>query len=179
MKAIATITFAALGWVQFFAVLTGFSAYFGSSTFMSLLPAALLAWIPLVGAGAGMWGAHTAWGWSWGEAGALFFGGQAVIFVAAGIGHRLIKDLRDSYASHLLSSGVVLAFVARQLGHGKTTVTERHYAKYLPDGDVYQEPERLAPGEVPADLLARLPGGGERPETAQIPESLLKQGGEL
>jgi integrase len=54
----------------------------------------------------------------------------------AGIGHRLIKDLRDSYASHLLSSGIVLAFVARQLGHTKTTVTERHYAKYLPDGDV-------------------------------------------
>ncbi len=82
MKAIAMITFAALGWIQFFAVLTGFSAYFGSSTFMSLFPAALLAWFPLVGAGAGMWGAHTAWGWSWGEAGSLFLGGQVVIFAA-------------------------------------------------------------------------------------------------
>jgi hypothetical protein len=81
--------------------------------------------------------------------------------------------------SQVTTSGVVLAFVARQLGHGKTTVTERHYAKYLPDGDVYQEPERLAPGEVPADLLARLPDGAERPQTSQIPDSLLKQGGEL
>ena len=35
-------------------------------------------------------------------------------------------------------------------------VTEKHYAKWIGDDD-YREPMRLQEGEVPADLLARLP----------------------
>jgi hypothetical protein len=35
-------------------------------------------------------------------------------------------------------------------------VTEKHYAKWIGDDD-YREPMPLAEGEVPADLLARLP----------------------
>ena len=34
-------------------------------------------------------------------------------------------------------------------------VTSRHYAKWA-GGDLYREPMHLAPGEVPADLLARI-----------------------
>jgi len=90
----------------------------------------------------------------------------------AGIGHRQIKDLRDSYASLLLSAGIPLAFVSKQLGHQSMQLTERHYARYMPDGDEYQAPEPLARGEVPADLLARLPERAKRPKTSQIPETL-------
>ncbi len=82
----------------------------------------------------------------------------------AGIGHRQIKDLRDSYASLLLSAGIPLAFVSKQLGHQSMQLTERHYARYMPDGDEYQAPEPLARGEVPADLLARLPERAKRPK---------------
>ena len=48
-----------------------------------------------------------------------------------------------------------LAYVSRQLGHADIQVTTRHYARWC-GGDEYREPMRLLPGEVPADLLARL-----------------------
>jgi len=70
-----------------------------------------------------------------------------------------LKELRDTYASHLLTQGIPIQFVSRQLGHGGVSVTEQHYAKYLGAGGeefTYVEPARLAPGEIPADLLARL-----------------------
>jgi hypothetical protein len=73
--------------------------------------------------------------------------------------------LRDSFASHLLSAGVPLVYVSRQLGHKSQTLTERCYAKYLPGGDVYQPPEVLEVGEVPADLLARI----TRPKQTDFP----------
>jgi hypothetical protein len=89
----------------------------------------------------------------------------------AGIGHRQIKDLRDSYASLLLSAGIPLAFVSKQLGHQSMQLTERHYAHYMPDGDEYQAPESLARGEVPADLLARLTERAKHPKTSQLPKA--------
>ena len=52
----------------------------------------------------------------------------------AGIGHRKLRDLRDSFASHLLSAGVPLVLVSKQLGHESQVLTEIHYAKRLPDG---------------------------------------------
>jgi integrase len=69
-----------------------------------------------------------------------------------------MKDLRDTYASHLLTRGISIQWVSRQLGHGSIGVTQSHYARYLGAGEdhVYVEPARLEPGEVPADLLARL-----------------------
>jgi integrase len=39
-----------------------------------------------------------------------------------------LKDLRDTYASHLLTRGIPIQFVSRQLGHGGVSVTEQHYA---------------------------------------------------
>ena len=34
--------------------------------------------------------------------------------------------------------------------------TENHYAHWIPEGDEYWPPIELGPGEVPADVLARL-----------------------
>lgn len=74
----------------------------------------------------------------------------------AGIGHRAPKDLRDSFASHLLTLGIPLGYIAKQLGHANPQITGEHYARWIPQD--YVEPLRLRPGEVPADLLARLEG---------------------
>ncbi len=48
-----------------------------------------------------------------------------------------------------------LAYVSTQLGHSDVAVTARHYAKWL-GGAGYRVPAIPTPGEVPADLLARL-----------------------
>ena len=71
------------------------------------------------------------------------------------LGHRAMKDLRDTYASQLLTCGVQLGYVSRQLGHAKPTVTADHYAKWC-GGDDYRDPLTPGPGELPADLLARI-----------------------
>jgi integrase len=76
------------------------------------------------------------------------------ILKRAGIGHRSYKDLRDTYASSLLTAGVQLGYVSVQLGHADVAVTARHYAKWI-GGDVYREPFQLRPGDVPADFIAR------------------------
>jgi hypothetical protein len=76
------------------------------------------------------------------------------ILKRAGIGHRSYKDLRDTYASSLLTAGVQLGYVSAQLGHADVVVTARHYAKWI-GGDVYREPFQLRPGDVPADFIAR------------------------
>ena len=65
------------------------------------------------------------------------------------------KCLRDTFASQLLTAGVPLAYVSAQLGHAESSVTERHYARWI-DRDGYRRPLEVRPGEVPADLLARL-----------------------
>ncbi len=77
------------------------------------------------------------------------------ILKRADIGQRAIKDLRDTFASQLLTAGVPHGYVSSQLGHADAGVTARHYAKWI-EGDSYREPVSLDPGEVPADLLARL-----------------------
>ena len=74
--------------------------------------------------------------------------------VKAGLGLEITPHtLRHTYASQLLTAGVQLAYVARQLGHASLSTTERCYARWTEDG--YREPMRLASGEVPADLLVR------------------------
>jgi integrase len=79
----------------------------------------------------------------------------ARIVKKAGIGGRAFKDLRDTFGSQLVSAGIPLAYVSRQLGHADVAITARHYARWT-GGDEYREPVGLLPGEVPADLLARL-----------------------
>ncbi len=68
---------------------------------------------------------------------------------------RAPKDLRDTFASQLLTAGVQLGYVSRQLGHSDVSVTARHYARWA-GGDGYRNALRVRDGEVPADLLARL-----------------------
>ncbi|HEY8154186.1 MAG TPA: tyrosine-type recombinase/integrase [Myxococcota bacterium] len=64
-------------------------------------------------------------------------------------------NLRDTYASQLLSAGMQLVYVSAQLGHADVAVTARHYARWCGD-DAFRRPLEAGPGEVPADLLARL-----------------------
>jgi integrase len=73
----------------------------------------------------------------------------------AGLGEHTPKDLRDTFASQLLTAGVPLPYVSRQLGHADVAVTARHYVKWCA-GDSYRQPLELRAGEVPADLLARV-----------------------
>ena len=76
------------------------------------------------------------------------------------------KDLRDTFGSWLVSCAVPLLYVSRQLGHSSIAVTEKHYAKWIPGGgDLYVHPPVLDAGDVPADLLTRLP---ESPTTSHI-----------
>ncbi len=76
------------------------------------------------------------------------------ILDAAKVGSRAPKDLRDTFASWLLSLGVQLGYVSQQLGHADVAVTAKHYAKWC-GGDVYREAMALEAGEVPADIIAR------------------------
>jgi integrase len=82
----------------------------------------------------------------------------------AKIGRRALKDLRDTYASQLLTSGVQLGYVSAQLGHADVQVTARHYARWV-GGDRYRPPYPIGPGEVPAELLARLSESHHCPTT--------------
>ena len=101
------------------------------------------------------------------------------ILKRAKIGHRTLKDLRDTYASQLLTAGVQLGYVSSQLGHADVAVTARHYARWI-EGDRYREPMVMEVGEVPADLLARLGDpasdhstqSGVGPEAEEAPQVL-------
>jgi hypothetical protein len=58
-----------------------------------------------------------------------------------GLGHHVPKDLRDTFASWLLSLGVSLPHVSRQLGHTDMAVTARHYgngSRETPTGSPYR-----------------------------------------
>ncbi len=73
----------------------------------------------------------------------------------ADVGHRALKDLRDTYASQLLTAGVQLGYVSRQLGHASVVTTSNHYARWC-GGAEYREPISPGRGELPADLLQKL-----------------------
>ena len=77
------------------------------------------------------------------------------ICTRADLGWRAMKDLRDTYASQLLTAGVQLGYVSRQLGHATPVVTTDHYAKWC-GGDDYRDPVPVEEGELPSDLLARI-----------------------
>jgi len=49
--------------------------------------------------------------------------------------HFRVYDLRHTYASRLLSAGVPLLYVSKQLGHRKPTTTLKYYAKWIPSED--------------------------------------------
>jgi integrase len=51
---------------------------------------------------------------------------------AAKVRARSPHDMRDTFASQLLTANVPLLYVSGQLGHGSAAVTLKHYAKWLP-----------------------------------------------
>jgi len=72
----------------------------------------------------------------------------------APIGHRQPKDLRDSYASHLLTAGIRLGYISEQLGHKDEIVTAQRYAKEIAECSYIYTPPRPIPAfHHPADLL--------------------------
>ena len=75
--------------------------------------------------------------------------------VEAGLEDHSPKDLRDTFASWLVSLGVPLPFVQKTLGHANWAVTAQHYARWVSEAEFMGSP-RLRPGEVWPDLLARL-----------------------
>jgi integrase len=57
-----------------------------------------------------------------------------VACVRAGVSPRVsFHVLRHTHASHLAMAGVPMAFIAHQLGHSDTRMTERHYAHLAPN----------------------------------------------
>lgn len=79
-----------------------------------------------------------------------------VILESAGLKGVRLKDLRDTYASTLLSCGIPIAYIAKQMGHSNVNVTARHYAQWIHDG--WKPPVQLKEGRIPADLLAIVSG---------------------
>ena len=78
---------------------------------------------------------------------------------AARIGPEITPhSLRHTYASQLLTAGIQLPYIARQLGHSSISTTKRCYARWSA-GDGYCEPLDLEQGEVPADLLSKVQSG--------------------
>jgi integrase len=92
------------------------------------------------------------------------------ILTRARLAHRPLKDLRDTFASWLLTSGVQLGYVSAQLGHSDVSVTARHYSRWVGGDDVYRPPIALELGEIPADLLARLADSPQSPPTFEDAE---------
>ncbi len=73
----------------------------------------------------------------------------------AGLGAVKLKDLRDTYASQLLTCGVSVGWISNQLGHATTDIATKRYARWC-GGAEYRDPLTREPGEVPSDFLARL-----------------------
>ena len=90
------------------------------------------------------------------------------ILKRADIGRWRLKDLRDTYASQLLTSGVPLGYVSTQLGHSEIATTSRFYAKWIDDG--HRQPIMIGPTEVYADLLAKLGKSHQSPATEESEE---------
>ncbi len=63
-----------LGIFQWSATMDGLVVWFGISGFFAFILSGLISYIPLIGTIAGFKGAMDVWGWSFLEAGALFFG---------------------------------------------------------------------------------------------------------
>ena len=71
------------------------------------------------------------------------------------------KDLRDTFASQLLTAGVQLGYISTKLGHADVAITANHNARWVA-GSEYRDQMARRPGEVPADFLARWSQSGHR-----------------
>ncbi|ESX85292.1 hypothetical protein [Mesorhizobium sp. LSHC412B00] len=73
MQVFFVIAYFIIGFVQLFAIADGAGHAFRVGGFASFIIAAFLTYIPIVGAGFGVYGAVTAWGWPIWQALILFF----------------------------------------------------------------------------------------------------------
>ena len=79
----------------------------------------------------------------------------AAICAGAGIAGHHPKDLRDTFASWLLTLTGDLGYVSNQLGHADVQVTARHYARWIPTA-LRGQRLSLDVGDLPPDLLSRI-----------------------
>jgi integrase len=89
----------------------------------------------------------------------------------ARVGSRRMKDLRDTFASWLLSLGAPIPLVQEALGHSDWATTARHYGKWIPLAG-HHPPLTLEPGEVWPDLLARIPEERPQSDPTRLPTAL-------
>jgi hypothetical protein len=78
---VAFLLYFSLGILQFAATLAGLEEWLGLHWLIAAPISLIVSYIPLAGTIVGMFGAVTAWQWSWLQAGALFFGPLMVIIV--------------------------------------------------------------------------------------------------
>ena len=84
-----------------------------------------------------------------------------VVLRRAGLAGHTPKDLRDTFASWLVSLGAPLVWVSNALGHSDWSVTARHYAKWIEDSGAGRVNAQLDECEVWPDLLARVRASSE------------------
>jgi integrase len=85
----------------------------------------------------------------------------------AGLTGHTPKDLRDTFASWLVSLGAPLAWVSESLGHANWAVTARHYARWVDDASRQPVTPELDLGDVWPNALARV-GATSDPEATPI-----------
>lgn len=73
MQVFFVIAYFVMGFAQLFAIADGITGLTSIGGFFAFIIAAFLTYIPLLGAGLGVFGAVTEWGWSIWQAGLLFF----------------------------------------------------------------------------------------------------------
>ena len=79
MQVLLVIGYIVLGLFQFAAVVAGLEEWVGLHWIIAVPLSIFIAYIPLIGTVVGMFGAVTAWHWSWVQAGSLFFGPFIVV----------------------------------------------------------------------------------------------------
>lgn len=89
MKAFAQvggmIAYFILGLVQWYAQVAGLHHVLHWPTFVCGCISTFVAWFPLVGTAAGVWGAHAGWGWDWLPSLALFLGVPVFFMLLVGV----------------------------------------------------------------------------------------------
>ena len=83
---------------------------------------------------------------------------------AAKVARASFHELRHTYAAGLVNKGVPMAYVAAQLGHADTRVTERHYGHLAPTA-LAESIRKLAPqlglGDPPKVEPLKIAGSSE------------------
>ena len=93
MQVLVYIAYMILGLFQLAAVMAGLEDWVGLHWLLAAPLAMFIAYIPIVGTVVGMFGAVTAWHWTWPQAGGLFLGPFVVIAIFA-IGAGIMDNIR-------------------------------------------------------------------------------------